>query len=182
MLSRMRTLLVTLAVALVAFGCSKSESKSEPSARGTTESTAPAATAPVPAPVPEKVPSIVVSVHKGDGELSKLLADHAAKAKQASLDPYVEFTADWCKPCVEFKKHLGDPMMKDALTGTYLVMVDFDAYSAEAGAMGVSGIPTWLELDDRGKTTGRTISSGVWEEDIPVNMAPPLKAFFAAAD
>jgi thiol:disulfide interchange protein len=170
MLLRMRTLLAMLAIALVVFGCS--ESKSEPPARS----------APAPAPEPEKVPSIVVSVHKGDGELSRLLAEHSAKAKQASLDPYLEFTADWCKPCVEFKKYLGDPMMKDALAGTYIVMVDFDAYSAEAGAMGITGIPTWLELDDHGKPTGRTISSGVWEEDIPANMAPPLKTFFAAAD
>jgi thiol:disulfide interchange protein len=174
----MRSTVSALAVALLVFGCSKD--KSEPADKPVEKPATKPATAPPPeAPKPE---SVVVHVKQGDGELATLLAGHAARAKQAGLVPYVEFTADWCKPCVAFKKYLDDPLMKDALKGSYIVMADFDAYGAAASDMGVMGIPTWLELDDAGVPTGRRIVSDVWGEDIPANMAPPLKAFFSPGE
>jgi len=123
--------------------------------------------------------SVVVFVGARDGDLAKLLAKHVALARKAHLKPYLEFSAEWCKPCVAFKHFLDDPMMQDALAGTYLVIADYDAFGKDATRMGVRGVPTWLELDGGGRPTGRSITSSVWGEDIPANMAPPLTLFFA---
>lgn len=124
----------------------------------------------------------VVTVNKG--VLAEQLAAHTQAAKKLKLRPFVEFTADWCKPCVAFKKYLHDKQMEDALSGVYLIQVDYDVISdADAKKAGFSmrGIPTFFELDSAGRPTGRTIASDVWGDDIPQNMAPPLKAFFAKA-
>jgi len=180
----MRSLLVTVSIAVLALACSKSErdrpEKVEANEPGPAKAEAPPPK-PAAAPPAEMPTSIVVALHEGDGPLADRLAEHAAKAKAAGLVAYVEFTADWCKPCAAFKQYLDDPMMKDALAGTYLVMADYDAFPKDADAMHIIGVPTWLELDEHGAPTGRRISSDVWGEDIPANMAPPLKEFFGAA-
>src|SRR5688572_23418247 len=108
--------LVMLSLVLAA-GCSKSEG--EHVSRRPKASTAPGRTSrPTPSPEaagPKAVerPFVVVAIQGGDGDLAQLLATHAAAAKRAKLTPYIEFTADWCKPCVAFKKHMGDPLMED---------------------------------------------------------------------
>ena len=73
-----------------------------------------------------------------------------------------------------------DPRMVDAFAGTYLITLDADEWSGKLHPMGLdsSSIPVFFELDDKGKATGRKIDGGAWAENIPVNMAPPLKAFF----
>jgi hypothetical protein len=45
-------------------------------------------------------------------------------------------------------------------------------------AFNVRGIPIFFEVDASGKPTGRFVTGGAWGEDIPENMAPPVKAFF----
>jgi hypothetical protein len=42
----------------------------------------------------------------------------------------------------------------------------------------VPGIPAFYELGEDGKPTGRMITGAAWGEDIPENIAPPMKAFF----
>jgi thiol-disulfide isomerase/thioredoxin len=127
---------------------------------------------------PKLETSKVVYVNGPADGFDAAIAEHVAAAGSAGLWPYLEFSADWCKPCVEFKRYIDDPMMRDAMTGVYLIIVDFDTFSAEAQAFGVQGIPTWIELDPSGQPTARRITSSVWGEDIPANMAPPLDAFF----
>lgn len=121
----------------------------------------------------------VVNVPVGD-DLPKLLAEHAALAKQAKLTPYVELWAEWCGPCKKLEASMGHPLIEKAFTGVYLIRLDSDAWSPKLGGTGLDGstIPVFYELDAAGKTTGRRIDGGAWGEDIPENMAPPLDAFF----
>jgi hypothetical protein len=42
----------------------------------------------------------------------------------------------------------------------------------------VPGIPAFYELDANSKPTGRMITDAAWGEDIPANIAPPMKTFF----
>src|SRR5262245_26748127 len=133
----------------------------------------------LPVSVPPPAKSMVVELKKSNESFEAALKKEVEKAKAAKLRPYIEFTAAWCPPCNAFKKFIHDPLMEDALAGTYLILVDFDAWSDEANALGVRGIPTWIELDANGKPTSRRITSSVWGDDIPSNMAPPLKRFFA---
>jgi hypothetical protein len=72
--------------------------------------------------------------------------------------------------------------MVDAFKGTAIAMIDIDAADPKAlSAHGLesAAIPVFFKLDDAGKPTGDKIDGGAWGDNIPANMAPPLKAFFA---
>src|SRR5262249_12456598 len=82
------------------------------------------------------------------------------------------------KPCSAFKKYMHDPRMEKALEGILLIHVDIDERPDDAAAFGVTGTPTWVQLDEQGKDAGRRMSSNAWLEDIPENMAGPLTTVF----
>ena len=113
-------------------------------------------------------------------ELRKLLREHVKRSGKTAAEPYIFCTAAWCKPCTELKASLGDPRMKDAFAGTYLITLDVDTWGEALKKLGFkySAIPAFFEVDVEGLPTGRTIDGGAWEENIPANMAPPLKQFF----
>ena len=115
-----------------------------------------------------------------DGDLSALLSAEAGKARAKGQKAYVEVHATWCMPCKELEASLGDPLMQDAFKDTYQIRLDSDAWGNELMKAGINanGIPAFFELDPQGKPTGRTINGGAWGENIPKNMAPPLKQFF----
>ena len=70
--------------------------------------------------------------------------------------------------------------MLDAFSGTYIIQLDADTWGKKLKGtkFTVKAIPVLFELGKDGKPTGRKIDGGAWGEDIPKNMAPPLKAFF----
>ena len=115
-----------------------------------------------------------------DGRLEDLLKVEAQKAQAAKQDPYVEFDADWCPPCRALSASLSDERMIDAFAGTYIIRLNLDKWKSQLPGPGfyVAGIPAFFEIDAEGKPTGRTITGAAWGEDIPENMAPPLKKFF----
>jgi thiol-disulfide isomerase/thioredoxin len=117
-----------------------------------------------------------------DGELTAVLKAEVAKAKQAHRKPYAYFYADWCGPCKALRKSLddNDPLMVDAFRGTYIVQLNADTWGKrpDAQPFDIKAIPVLFELDNDGRPTGRKIDGSAWGDDIPRNMAPPLKAFF----
>jgi thiol:disulfide interchange protein len=139
---------------------------------------------PTPEP-PVESPSekfAVVTLKPADGQLADLLKAEAQKAGEMGFTPFVEFHADWCAPCKALSKSLGDPRMVDAFAGTYVIRLNVDEWldqPADAGFT-VKGIPAFFAIDEAGKPTGRFITGAAWGEDIPENMAPPLKEFFTA--
>ncbi len=112
--------------------------------------------------------------------LIELLKAEAGRAAAEKRKPFVEVYADWCGPCKRLASHLADPRMVDALTGTYIIKLNSDEWKPvlEETGFKLGGIPAFFEIDANGKPTGRTINGGAWDEDIPENMAPPLKKFF----
>lgn len=125
--------------------------------------------------------SLVVP-HPEEGELMALLAAHSQVAIDMGRRPFVEFSAEWCPPCQALEASLVDPLMIEALRGIYLIRLDVDEWESQlAGSeFRIPGIPLFYELDANGRSTGRAISGSAWGEDIAVNMAPPLQAFFQA--
>jgi hypothetical protein len=122
----------------------------------------------------------VIRLGAPEGQLNALLLEHVRRARAAGRRPFLEFEADWCGPCRSLQRSLGDSRMVEAFDGTYIVRVNLDRWLARLAGTGFdpSAIPVFFELDDAGRSTGRKIDGGAWGEDIPENMAPPLKAFF----
>jgi len=117
------------------------------------------------------------------GDFDRLVADAAANARAAGLEPYLEFTAAWCAPCRHFEQLRDEPTMTSALAGTLIIQADYDRWQAVADRLAVSAIPTWLALDAQGRPRPeRRIDGGAWSEDTAANMAPALGAFFHAGD
>ena len=110
------------------------------------------------------------------------LAAFAKDAAAANLKPYAYLHAEWCGPCKALEKTHTEPLMADAFTGTAIALIDIDKVDPKvlSGAgMESSAIPVFFKLDASGKPTGDKIDGGAWGDNIPANMAPPLKAFFA---
>jgi thiol-disulfide isomerase/thioredoxin len=129
-------------------------------------------------PAPERF--TLVKIPNSNDDLTTILAGQAALAQQAGRRPFVDFYADWCAPCKSLEKNLGAPSMVDAFDGTYIIRLNLDDWKERLPAAGfrVPGIPAFYAIDLQGKPSGRMITGAAWGEDIPANMAPPLKEFF----
>ena len=74
--------------------------------------------------------------------------------------------------------------MRDAFSGVAIIELDIDEWKAADFAalnMKTSTVPAFYFLGKDGKATGKVIDGGAWGENIPKNMAPPLKKFFSGA-
>jgi thiol-disulfide isomerase/thioredoxin len=122
----------------------------------------------------------VVHVRPEDGLLVDLVQGAAQQAQAIGRTPFVEFYANWCPPCNALRESLGDERMIAAFSGTYIIKVNVDEWRSSLPSSGfhVVGIPVFFAVDSAGKSTGRSIDGGAWDENIPENMAPPLKKFF----
>ena len=134
------------------------------------------------AAAPREVAPASVRLLPRQGDLATLITAEVAKAHARKLRPFLELRAEWCKPCKQLEASMNDSRMIAAFAGTYLISIDIDEWDGKLDAIGVAAdsIPVFYELDAKGKPTGRNINGGAWDENIPANMAPPLKAFFAA--
>lgn len=130
---------------------------------------------------PVEVGPASVRLTPSQGKLTALLEAEVARARARNLKPFLELRAEWCGPCKELEASMGDARMTDAFAGTYLISIDIDAWSEQLAdtTFDASSIPVFYELDEKAKPTGRKIDGGAWAENIPANMAPQLKAFFA---
>lgn len=125
-------------------------------------------------------PVQVVVAQPGAGALEAQLRREVSAAAAAGKVPFVQLTAEWCGPCKALRASLGDPLMREAFAGTYIIQVDFDAFESElkAGGFDSPAIPVFYAVDADAKPTGAKIDGSAWGEDIPRNMAPPLGKFF----
>jgi thiol:disulfide interchange protein len=117
----------------------------------------------------------LIALNQQDKSLTELIADITS----AGRIPVLYFSADWCPPSVDFKKYLSDPLMQDALTNVTLIEIDTDNDNENyAARYNARSIPLFVKVDLQGKSLG-AIDGGAWDANIPVNMAPPMKAFIA---
>ena len=124
-----------------------------------------------------------VRLHPENGKLEEMLAKETKNAIANDLLPIVEFDADWCPPCQAIKQQLeeGNELMLAAYDGTYIIKLDVDEWGWENGKIenfSFEAIPVYFKLDEQGTPTGDMIDGGAWNEDIPVNIAPVMDAFF----
>jgi hypothetical protein len=167
-------LIVPFAVALALAGCEKKPPSLEVPPTQRTPSTAEAA--------PAGAGFVITELKPKDGALGPLLAAEAQKARAKGLKPFIEVSATWCGPCQKLKQSLSTPVMTDAFRGTYIVKLDLDDWETPLAQLGypVKVVPVFFQMGDAGKPTGRSLDGGAWSDDVPAQMAPPLKKFFSS--
>lgn len=127
-------------------------------------------------------PVTVVTLAPRQGELSTLLKGEVSNAARMGKVPFVQLTAEWCGPCKALRASMGDPLMQDAFTGTHIIRIDVDEWKGKLQPLGLHSdvIPIFFAMNSAARPAGKSIHGGAWGEDIPKNMAPPLKKFFRA--
>ncbi|RPI34800.1 MAG: hypothetical protein EHM70_01710 [Chloroflexota bacterium] len=128
---------------------------------------------------------MIVRLHPKQGDLASLLETEAEKAAGLGLEAFVEFSATWCPACQAIEENLDHPLMEDAFQGAYIIHLDVDEWNEDqvTGAGFVfEYIPIYFRLDEAGRPTEDFIDGNAWGENIPENMAPPLKEFFSGGE
>lgn len=127
-------------------------------------------------------PVTVVNLTPKQGELATLLKGEVSNARRMGKVPFVQLTAEWCGPCKALRASMGDPLMQDAFAGTHVIRLDVDEWEGKLQPLGMMSdvIPKFYALNPAARPEGKTITGGAWGEDIPKNMAPPLKKYFRA--
>jgi hypothetical protein len=127
----------------------------------------------------------VVEVWPSGTPLKAQLAREATKATAAGRRPFVYACSEILPPSIAIDQWLSDPQMQDAFADVHVIRVDVHEWGAPHSEPLLAGTgltldrcPVFYELDETGTVTGREIDSGAWDEDVPENMAPVLKAFF----
>ncbi|MBL8606080.1 MAG: hypothetical protein JNL38_02120 [Myxococcales bacterium] len=159
-----RSLVVALVVAVVA-GCTPSEKPKEQAGAGAAAAS-----------------SSWVKIAPSGGPLAAQLKSKIAGAPPGTK-PVVYVGATWCGPCVSIKKTKSDPLMVDAFRGAFVIELDLDEWKdADLTPLGykTGAIPVFFAVDGEGKALGPKIDGGAWGDNVPANMAPPLKKFVAS--
>jgi thiol:disulfide interchange protein len=79
------------------------------------------------------------------------------EAGRAHKQVLVDFSADWCPPCIAMTHDVWpDPAVERALAASYVpLLIDVDRNGPVAERYGVRGIPTVLVLDHTGRVVRR---------------------------
>ena len=108
----------------------------------------------------------------------RLIQEYTTALKQ-NRKPYVMVYSNSCAPCVALRESLTTPLMMEAFRGVHLIQLDNSIWGPQLEALGMKSgsFPRIHELSDNGQASPRVITGEAWGEDIPINMAPPLKTF-----
>jgi hypothetical protein len=129
------------------------------------------------AAAPERVS--LIDLTPKDGALPALLKRETDAAQKRGMKAVVEVGATWCKPCQAIRASIGDPLMVDAFHGVHVIRLDLDEWESQLGGVGITpgAIPAFFLLDGNGRAGKRILTGDAWQEDVPSQMAPKIKAF-----
>jgi TPR repeat protein len=123
------------------------------------------------------------TVHAGGASLAQKIKTEIAGSASSDSKVVVYVGATWCKPCRAFQRYRNDPRVVEALRGAVIIELDMDDWTTtDFKSLGydVVGVPVFIAVDHDGRAKGPSITSSVWGDDVPENMAPPLLRFIAS--
>lgn len=112
-------------------------------------------------------------------EIENPLMHIVSKSINNSKTPVLYFYADWCRPCLSFRKSLSDDLLTDAFKNPTLIKINTDIdinTNKITNKYNVRSIPTFIKINKDGEVIAR-ITSAEWEEDTPENIAPVMNRF-----
>jgi hypothetical protein len=120
----------------------------------------------------------VVDVGTSTTSLADELAKQRAEASSAGETLLVMTTLAECEPCRGVDRALADPLLQEALRKVRLVRVDVHVFGEDLEELRVpiDGYPYFF-LPAPDLTPRDAVHGGEWDDDIPVNIAPVLRAF-----
>ena len=85
------------------------------------------------------------------------LASALLEAQRTEKSVLVDFSADWCPPCIVMKHDVWpDDAVERTVSQSYVpLLIDVDRDRTVAGGYGIHGIPTILVLDAKGQVIRR---------------------------
>jgi hypothetical protein len=120
----------------------------------------------------------LVDVGASTTRLADELAKQRAEAASAGETLVVMTTSGECTPCRGVDRSLADPLLQDALRKVRLVRVDVQVFGEDLEELRVprDGVP-YFYLPAPDLTPRDAVHGGEWDDDVPVNIAPVLRAF-----
>jgi hypothetical protein len=113
--------------------------------------------------------------------LGDQIVEQASIAGSRGLLPFVEMTAAMDHRCFLVDHSFGDPGMREALRGAYIIRIDITRWVGRFGSTGLDRIPmafpSFVEVFDGGHGLGPYIDARSWMADAPTAVAPSLRAF-----
>lgn len=120
----------------------------------------------------------LVDVGASTTRLADELAKQRADAASAGDTLVVMTTRGDCTPCRGVDRSLADPLLQEALRKVRLVRVDVQVFGEDLEELRVpqDGVP-YFYLPAPDLTPRDAVHGGEWDDDVPVNIAPVLRAF-----
>ena len=116
----------------------------------------------------------------GRASLAEEIKSEMASAQSMGRQPHVYVMASWCEPCRALVALLGDLIVSAVFKGTHIVMLDVELWGDQFEKLNIrpSSVPFITELGPDGRSTGRSIDGGAWDENTPENLARALGPYF----
>lgn len=125
-----------------------------------------------------------VEARPEDGTLETVLQTAWREARADDRVVVAQVYADWCRPCVALRDSLEDPRMVEAFAGTHVVRLQMDAWDAplRQAILPVQElpVPSLFLVTEEGRL-GESLTGHAWGDNVPAEMAPPIRAFFDEA-
>ena len=109
------------------------------------------------------------------------LLSELEKARSMGRKPYVYVMASWCEPCRELVALLANATVSAFFLGTHVVSLDVELWGDQLEAVNIrpTAVPFITELGPDGRSTGRNIDGGAWDDTTPENLANALGPYFS---
>ncbi len=123
---------------------------------------------------------LVLEPPQSTSRLKPFIQTQAEQAYEQDKFPFIFLYTLWCPASQKLLTSLDHPLMKEAFDGSCIIKLNSDDWGQKAINEGVvphfNVVPAIFRLDQNGEALDE-INGGAWGENVPTQMAPPLRVF-----